>query len=93
MRSLILAAFAFGILAFGTLAALSPTPAAAFFENYNLPFCMKGRDYPGVGDCRFPTYAACAADAAGRGMYCDVNPFATRYEYAPRRARRHRAVY
>ncbi len=86
MRKLILM-----VMAFGTLAAFSPTPAAAFFENYNYPFCMKGRDYPGgMGDCSYPTYAACLATASGRGMYCDRNPFFAGYQYAPpRRARRH----
>jgi hypothetical protein len=85
MRSLILA-----VTAFGTLAALSPTPAAAFFENYNLPFCMTGgTDYPGMRDCSYPTYAACLATAAGRGTYCIANPFAATYNGAPRRAHRH----
>lgn len=93
MRSLILA-FAFGTLAFGTLAAFSPSPASAFLDNYNLPFCMTGgQDYPGgIKDCSYPTYAACLATAAGRGTYCITNPSYIAYgqDGAPRR-RRHRS--
>ena len=88
MRKLI-----FALMAFGTLAAFSPTPAAAFFDNYNYPFCMTGgRDYPGgLRECSYPTYAACQASAAARGTYCIANPFPTTYPQTPRRSRRHRA--
>ena len=84
MRKLI-----FAIMAFGTLGAVSPTPAAAFFDNYNYPFCMTGgRDYPGgMRECSYPSYAACQAAASGRGTYCIANPFPTAYE-TPRRSRR-----
>ena len=81
----------FGLMAFGTLAAFSPTPAAAFFDTYNYPYCITGgRDYPGgTRECSYPTYAACQAAASGRGVYCIANPFPTPYNsQTPRRSRR-----
>lgn len=92
MRSLLILAVA----AFGALAAFSPSPASAFFDNYNLPFCMTGgQDFPGMKECSYPTYAACLATAAGRGTYCVTNPFYTGEDVynAPPRRRRHRAAY
>jgi hypothetical protein len=88
MRKLI-----FALAAFGALAAINSAPAAA--QDY--PFCIKGRDYPGNGDCRFPTYASCMATAAGLFAYCDRNPFLMvqpgNYAPKPHRRRVHRDVY
>ncbi len=79
----------FALMAFGVLAGGSPTPA----EAGDYPFCIVGRDYASpIGDCSFPTYAACKATASGRVAYCQPNPFYTGYtgnDYdAPRRPRR-----
>jgi len=79
MRKLLFAA-----LALSAFASLDITPAAA--QEY--PFCIRGRDYPGFGDCSYPSYAACAAAASGRFAYCDANPFIQRAPDAPRRGRR-----
>ncbi len=81
MRSVFFALMAFGILAGG-----SPTPA----EARDYPFCIVGRDYASaIGDCSFPTYAACKATASGRYAYCQPNPFYAGNNYdAPRRPRR-----
>jgi hypothetical protein len=90
MRSLILA-----VTAFAALAAFSSSPAAAFFDDYNLPFCLTGgQDYPGMKDCSYPTYAACLTTASGRGSYCIANPFVAPYDpsSAPRHTRRHRGA-
>lgn len=79
MRKLLFAA-----LALGAYANLDITPAAA--QEY--PYCIRGRDYPGFGDCSYPSYAACASAASGRFAYCERNPFLQRAPDAPRRARR-----
>lgn len=86
MRKLLFAA-----LALSAYASLDITPAAA----QEGPYCIKGRDYTGYGECSYPTYAACAAAASGRFAYCDVNPFYNRgTPEAPRRGRRvYREVY
>jgi hypothetical protein len=87
MRSLFFALMAFGVLAGG-----SPTPA----EARDYPFCILGRDYASpLGDCSYPTYAACKAAASGRYAYCQQNPFYYREDYdAPRRPRRgYRSTY
>ncbi len=58
--------------AVGTLTGAGLTTASA--QDY--PFCIKGRDYPpGVGQCMFPSYAACQSFASGQYAYCDINPF------------------
>lgn len=79
MRKLLFAA-----LALSAFASLDITPAAA--QGY--PFCIRGRDYPGFGDCSYPSYQACAATAAGLFAYCEANPFYRRAPDAPRRSRR-----
>lgn len=79
MRKLLFAA-----LALGAYASLDTTPAAA--QEY--PYCIRGRDYPGFGDCSYPSYAACAAAASGRFAYCERNPFIQRGPEAPRPGRR-----
>jgi Protein of unknown function (DUF3551) len=84
MRKLLLPIVAIGILA-GIGIVSSPAAASEY------PFCMKGRDYPGNGDCSFPSYAACAATASGQYAYCDRNPFFVAYKTAP--PRRHWRVH
>ncbi|EFI50186.1 DUF3551 domain-containing protein [Afipia sp. 1NLS2] len=79
MRKLLFAA-----LALSAYASLDITPAAA--QEY--PYCIRGRDYPGFGDCSYPSYAACAAAASGRFAYCERNPFIQRVPDAPRPGRR-----
>lgn len=82
MRALFLA-----LVAFGALEGLSATPAAAF----SYPFCMKGQESSGgIGDCSYPSYAACQAAASGTYSYCARNPFyADAYTEAPQpRSRR-----
>ncbi|GAA3852875.1 DUF3551 domain-containing protein [[Pseudomonas] carboxydohydrogena] len=80
MRKLLFAA-----LALSAYASLDITPAAA--QEY--PYCIRGRDYTGYGECNYPSYAACAAAASGRFAYCDINPFYNRgTPDAPRRGRR-----
>lgn len=84
MRALFLAT-----MALAALAGLSTTPA----EARDYPFCIKGRDYAAsVGDCRFPSYAACQASAAGTFSYCDRNPFYAwgQYDGSQRPSRRSR---
>jgi len=78
MRKLLFAA-----LALSAFASLDITPAAA--RDY--PFCIRGRDYTGFGECSYPTYAACAAAASGRFAYCDRNPFYQVPANGPRRGR------
>lgn len=79
----------FALMAFGTMAAMDTTPAAA--RDY--PYCIKGADYMGLGDCSFDSYQQCMATASGRYAYCSENPFyagyAQRSEPAPRRHYRH----
>jgi hypothetical protein len=79
MRKLLFAA-----LALSAFTSLDIAPAAA----HSYPFCIRGRDYPGFGDCSYPSYAACAATASGLFAYCEANPFYHRAPDAPRRSRR-----
>lgn len=79
MRKIFLA-----LAALTALTGIEATPAVA----QEFPYCIKGRDYTGYGECNYPTYAACAAAASGRFAYCDVNPFYHRAPDAPRRGRR-----
>jgi len=85
MRKLLFAA-----LALSAFASLDITPATA----RDFPYCIRGRDFAGFGECSFPTYAACAATASGLFAYCDRNPFYRGPVAAPRQGRRtHRRVY
>lgn len=69
MRRFLLTASCLGALV--SIAALAGSPAQA--RDY--PFCIKGYDYPGSGDCSFDSYEQCQATASGRLDYCDANPF------------------
>ena len=85
MRKLLFAA-----LALSAYTSLDITPAAA----HEQPYCIRGRDYTGYGECSYPSYAACAGAASGRFAYCDRNPFYPSAPDAPRRGRRvYREVY
>jgi len=46
-------------------------PAAA--RDY--PFCIKGCDFGGNGDCIFTSYQQCQASASGRDASCGANPY------------------
>jgi hypothetical protein len=81
MRHLFLA-----LAAVAALTCIDTAPAAA--QDY--PYCIRGRDYTGYGECSFPSYAACQAAASGRFAYCDINPF---YHRPPEVRRPHRRVY
>ncbi len=39
------------------------------------PFCLQGRDSPGLSNCTFDSYEQCMATASGRFLYCMENPF------------------
>lgn len=39
------------------------------------PFCLMGRDFAGIGDCKYDSYAQCMDAASGREAYCGANPF------------------
>jgi len=68
MRYLVLA-----LLAGSGLAIAGIAPAAAVGTHY--PFCMQGRDAPGLSDCTYTSYAQCEATASGRFLTCMANPF------------------
>ncbi len=88
MRAQFLTVLGFGALALGALTGFSTTPA----EARDYPFCMKGQETSGgIGDCNYPSYAACEAAASGTFSYCARNPFyANAYTDAPQpKSRRH----
>lgn len=70
-RNLLIATFALGAL-------LMIDATAAQARDY--PFCLMGRDFAGVGDCKYDTYAQCMAAASGREAYCGSNPFPGYFE-------------
>ncbi len=73
------------VLAAAALASFADvSPAAA--RDY--PWCIQGGGWGVPGDCSYPSYAACAASAAGRHVWCNINP-----RFAFGRARRGRAPY
>jgi hypothetical protein len=89
MRNIVLA-----LLATGGLAALGTVPAAAVGTHY--PFCMQGRERPGLSDCTYTSYEQCAATASGRFLYCIENPYfdpGVRYYPSRHRGRRVRPVH
>jgi uncharacterized protein DUF3551 len=55
------------------LAMSATTPASAVGVRH--PFCIQGDEYPGLSNCTFDSYDACAASASGRFLYCIPNPF------------------
>ena len=73
------------LLAAGSATMGGPTPAAA----YDYPYCVQGRGVGIPGDCSYQTYQQCMASAAGRGVYCNVNPRAA-LNQQPRRGRVYR---
>lgn len=56
------------------------TPAA---QARDYPFCLMGRDFAGVGDCKYDSYAQCMAAASGREAYCGANPFPGYFDATP----------
>jgi hypothetical protein len=68
MRYAMLAMLA--LLSIGAATVAGSVPAAA----HDYPWCAQGRG-PGIpGDCSYQTYGQCAASAAGRDLYCNINP-------------------
>jgi hypothetical protein len=53
-------------------AASAATPGAAARD---LPYCIKGCDFAGAGDCSFSSLAQCQASASGRDATCAANPY------------------
>src|SRR4051812_49442660 len=64
MRAALLA-----LMAIGTLSAIDVAPA----EARDYPYCIRGRDYAPLGDCRYDSYAQCEASASGLYAFCDRN--------------------
>jgi hypothetical protein len=81
--------FVLVLLAAGGLAMIGAAPAQAVGTRY--PFCIQGRDYPGLSNCSFTSYEQCQATASGRYLYCVENPYYNPGEPDPRADRgRHR---
>jgi uncharacterized protein DUF3551 len=73
------------LMAIGLIAAIDAAPAR------ELPFCLKGCDFSGRGDCSFSSYQQCQMTASGRDAYCDANPyFNANAELGPDRIRQSR---
>ena len=71
------------LMAIGFFAAIDAAPAAAA----GMPFCIKGCDFSGAGDCSFASYAQCQATASGRDATCAANPyFSASAELQPNRS-------
>lgn len=68
MRNATLAMLA--VLAAGAATLTGSGPAAA--RDY--PYCIQGGGFGVPGDCSYSSYAQCQASAAGRHVYCNVNP-------------------
>jgi Protein of unknown function (DUF3551) len=68
MRNLVLA-----LLAASGLAVVGTAPAEAIGSRH--PFCMQGREMPGLSNCTFDSYQQCSATASGRFLYCIENPY------------------
>jgi hypothetical protein len=56
-------------LATAGFCALVPNIAAA----YDHPYCLKGCNYSGAGECNYDSYAQCQAAASGIEAYCGPN--------------------
>ena len=83
MRNAMLAILALSAATAGTVAGTAPAAA------YDYPYCVQGRGIGIPGDCSYRTYNQCMASAAGRGVYCNVNPRAA-LNQQPRRGRVYR---
>ena len=59
-------------LALAAVAAVSAAMPAAAHE---FPYCIRGCDFGGGGDCSFTSLAQCQATASGRDAYCAANPY------------------
>lgn len=73
-QKLLLAAVALGAL---------PMIDVSAAQARDYPFCLMGRDFAGVGDCKYDTYAQCMAAASGREAYCGANPFPGYFDAKP----------
>jgi hypothetical protein len=77
-------------MAIGAVVAIGATSAAAG----SYPFCLKGCDFGGNGDCSFTSYAQCQASASGREATCAANPyFSANAELQPNHPRYSRRRY
>jgi hypothetical protein len=84
MRTVVLA-----LLTAGGFALIGAVPAQAVGTRY--PFCIQGKDYPGLSNCTFTSYGQCQATASGRFLYCVENPYYNSGESDPHAYRdRHR---
>ena len=83
MRKALLAILALSAAAAASVAGSSPAAA------HDYPYCLQGRGVGIPGDCSYQTYQQCMASAAGRGVYCNVNPRAA-LNQQPRRGRVYR---
>ena len=59
------------LMAAGAVSAAVTMPAAA----REFPYCIKGCDFGGAGDCSFSSLAQCQATASGRDASCAANPY------------------
>jgi hypothetical protein len=59
------------LMAAGAVSAAVAMPAAA----REFPYCIKGCDFGGAGDCSFSSLAQCQATASGRDASCAANPY------------------
>jgi hypothetical protein len=59
------------LMVIGAFAATDAAPAVAG----GMPFCIKGCDFGGAGDCSFSSYQQCLATASGRDATCAANPY------------------
>jgi hypothetical protein len=80
MRGVILA-----LLAFSSISAVCPSPAAA--REY--PYCIQSRI--DSADCAYSSYDQCIATASGNGAVCIVNPSVAFAQQVPQH-QRHRRV-
>jgi hypothetical protein len=64
------------------------TPASTPASARDLPYCIKGCDFPaGAGDCSFSSYQQCLATASGRDATCAPNPYYNAKAELPDRSR------
>jgi hypothetical protein len=68
MRNAMLAVLALSAATVAPVAGSSPAAA------YDYPYCLQGRGIGVPGECAYATYEQCLASAAGRALYCNVNP-------------------
>lgn len=78
MRKATMAVAALSTLVAGAVGGASPAAA------YDYPYCLQGKGIGIPGECAYSSYGQCMTSAAGRGLYCSVNP---RVAFAPQSRR------